>query len=772
MSASRPSPLLLRFDPIQARVVSPGTTTEVFLNIRNQGRQTAEILVTVEAEVAPLRSWLLTPRERLVLGPDQTGQVTLRFQVPALTPVAKYPYTVILDAPQHYPDETPLRYAHALEVTNPDRTSSGSAPLKVVLDPPGSQVVYPGDSFDLGVVVTNRDTQSPTVVVSVVELSQMYQWCQPPRQGRFSLGPGQYTEVTFHFQIPDQALSGTYEYGVLVEAPEHYPDPILRSQLLVIQPRPANAQVRDNDPTFILNPVTSPELPALLTTGTPYKPSSPLTVTVQVHNRSNQVDRFQVTCPDLEEAWYTVRYQGGSLGGVGIISGATALELNPGTRGEVIVLFQPPQGTLAGVYAHTIQVTSANNRALNLLDLLYLQVPPVYELEVELRTILGKVAHSEGQYAVKLVNRGNTVRELTIQALHVDEDDLCTFRLEPSQARLLPGKTANIDLRVQPRPWWRQPLFGAGRDLNFRLDLEDAKGQELPPNLPQSTLLWRARPWWQLAFVAISILGLIGAVVLLVLWLQRPPEPPKLTVTTEDYILLEGKSTFIFLNWRIENVAQVKQLDLSGQRDGIVDSSLARSYDFSKGDFGGLKCPLEGGVLTCTSIRTAAKRPGKYRFKLTARTKQGETVVQDADVIEIKPTPKAAVKVIAPRIISFTIDGKPIPPSGTKLTFEVNDPKKPVRDPKLLWQVEGTDVTVDLIKYGAPNTVGPKPTQSDTYTLNRATAIETITLRVTPKTGNPISRTVTIQTIDKTPIPEVPPAPLPPATPAPATKNP
>jgi len=113
---------------------------------------------------------------------------------------------------------------------------------------------------------------------------------------------------------------------------------------------------------------------------------------VTVSNRSNRVDRFRLTCLDLEEDWFKIRYSLTGVEGPGLLVEPSGLELNPGSQGKIGLQFQPPADTLAGNYTPTICLYSVNSPDLVPLDLVYLQIPATCRLEVELNTIQGKVS--------------------------------------------------------------------------------------------------------------------------------------------------------------------------------------------------------------------------------------------------------------------------------------------------------------------------------------------------------------------------------------------
>lgn len=525
------------------------------------------------------------------------------------------------------------------------------SPLTAIINPPSIQSGMPGDTLELHVVVSNQDhNQSAVIDVSFDEASQtLQQWCNSSR-ARLALGPQQSSEVTFQFQIPIDALPGTYDYTLVVDAPEHFPEdtPIQYPRQLKVVPKEQTA-IRVNDPSFSLKPTTNPSNPAIL------KPSEPLQVVVTVDNRSNRVDRFRLNCLDLEEGWFTIRYLITGLEGPGLVSGPSGLELNPAAQGQILLQFHPPADALAGNYSPTLRLHSANSPDLVLLDLVYIQIPAIYRLDVELNTILGKVSHRPGQYEVKLANRGNTLRELAISTKSQDEEELCKYQYEPSQVRVLPSRTVAVNLTVKPIRWWRRPLIGAGLDLNFIVELQDKQDLSLPEKFPQGTLVWKPRPWWQFLLLVLVVLGLLGGVAFTV-WLLffKPLVPLKLANFKSDSLnYTQGGE--VHLSWEIYNLKQLKELVLTSKGPAPIEPV---TYKYSQGTLEQLSngqrlssCQEaeKRQVLRCDNVTTGAREPGKYTFEIKAYSHNSDTTFSQTIEVEIKPKP-------APEVVSFRVD--------------------------------------------------------------------------------------------------------------------
>ncbi|MBW4615581.1 MAG: hypothetical protein KME21_20345 [Desmonostoc vinosum HA7617-LM4] len=499
-------------------------------------------------------------------------------------------------------------------------------PLKVIINPPGIQFGMPGDTIELHAVVINEGNQS-AVIDLYFAFDETFQnvtgWSNSPRES-IALAPQQNSdEVTFEFQIPIDALPGTYDYTLVIDAPQHYPQdtPINFSRQLKILLKEQTV-IRINDPTFSIQPNTNPDKPLI------FDPNQPLQLEVIVDNRSNVVDRFRLSCPDLDDDWFTIRYPITGFEGLGLLSGPNALELNPGSQGQILLQFHPPGDTLAGSYSPTIRLHSESYPELVLLDLVYIQIPTIYRLDIQLNTILGKVSRSPGKYELSVANRGNIVRELTFDAQSRDEDELCTYQFELDEARLLPSKGTDINLIVKPKSWWRRPWFGNGLSLNFQVDIQDKQSLPLPDTLPQGTLVWKPRPWWQLLLLILTALLLLGGIGYII-WRSLNPDPLRLENFRANAPQITEGEDEVALSWEIHNYKQLQKLVL------IVKGPkpAQRTYEVKDG------IPVELGKksaneipacqiqdqqeLVCNNVKTGVNTRGSYTFELQASYRKG-----------------------------------------------------------------------------------------------------------------------------------------------------
>ena len=536
------------------------------------------------------------------------------------------------------------------------------SPLDVIINPPGVQDGMPGDTLEVYAVIINQGDQSAIIDVFFDEGFQSIDPSFVPPRERLALSPQQSNEVTFEFQIPFNAQPGTYHYTLVVDAPEHYPQntPIHFARQVRVLLKEQTA-IRANDPTFSLQPITNPD--NQLT----YK-DNPLQIVATVENRSLQVDSFRLVCPDFEEDWITIRYPATGLEAQGLLSDGNKLELNPSSVGQIFLQFHPPADTLAGSYSPTIRLYSRNSPELVLLDVVYIQVPETYHLDVELNTLLGKVSRTSGKYEVTLANQGNLVRELRVSSKSCDEEEFCTYKYEPRQIKVFPGKSSAVSLEVKPNQWWRRPFFGEGLVINFKIDIEDTQELPVPQTLPKGTLVWKSRPIWQLLSLILIALGLVGGVAFIV-WRLLNPDPLRLENVRSDSPSYREGDRSITLSWDIYNFNQLKKLEL--KTNGPVPSE-PKVFDFGKGIPDELQkiCQPQQQVLSCKQFKTDATTPGKYSFELTADRGNAKFVTAKTSEVEIVALPAPEVVSISPNKYAY-IKGEPI-----LLSWNIKNPEQ------------------------------------------------------------------------------------------------
>lgn len=489
------------------------------------------------------------------------------------------------------------------------------------------------------------------IAVGDAKSEPLLSWCTFSKPNPLRLEPKGECEVTLSFEVPAQANVGLYKYDILIEAPSQYPDKLFRrpQQLRVL--RPERDGERDTEPGFTVQPLTNSTNPYLLPSG------EKLEVKVTVENRSRRVDRFYLICPELTNDWYSVRYPENKIETPGLVQETDGLQLNPGSTGEITLILHPPQSTTAGNYFPTIRLISSNREDLVLLDVVYLQLLVDETLDVELHPLLLKIPTQEGRFEVKLINQGNITREIAIAAS--DRDRLFSYTPEFPAVLLPPNSTSNILFKLQPRKWWRRPFWGRALEFNFDIQLENnrvlllpetLKPSALPKELPEGTLIWELRPWWQvwlpLLLLLLLLLGLISVGAFL-FWQKAfiQPKINRLEPVTKVYQELAAKPVNLNLtltNWRrwefknrkFQNNTQLSMVKIIPQsREG---KGKIMSYGYNELlQF----CQQSDNQLNCKNLPTETKQAGQYTFQVEVYP-QGQNKPSDTketDTITIEP---------------------------------------------------------------------------------------------------------------------------------------
>ncbi|MEB3230964.1 MAG: hypothetical protein VKJ64_08145, partial [Leptolyngbyaceae bacterium] len=523
-----------------------------------------------------------------------------------------------------------------------------SNPLAVILSSSTRNSVEPGTTFTIGVTVSNRSGQSVIAQVFLDKLpTQLRQWCSVSQE-YLALAPGQSGEVIFPVRIPLEALPETYSYAVVVDAPDQDYPPRLYAQYLQILPSSQEVS-SENDPTFVVQLPTTVAAPAAIQRG------ESLPIQVMVYNRSDRVDRFRLRCPDLPPTWFRIDYPRDDEG-VGLVLVADSLRLNPKSQGQILLTFHPPFETKAGRFDPTIQLISENEPDLGLLDVIYLELLPVYTLQPVFQTIVGRVGSQAGIFEIWLDNGGNTDREIVVDANDSEEGDLCTCTLSANPVQVLPQMRRQVRLQVKPKKWWRRPWFGGAKVINLRVVLRDRHEYPLPNSVLQGVLMWSPRPWWQVWPLILLALGTAGLVLYaLWWWLFKPPVLPSIAeFFAEDSQYAAADGDIVRVGWTIADPERIRNLRLVGRSpDGMVISGPL-DYEFTENELPvGLQpfCLLDADQLQCRNVQTDARQPGTYTFELILTPDSRRRVSppsSTSDPVVIDPIPQPMVSQFGP----------------------------------------------------------------------------------------------------------------------------
>lgn len=517
-------------------------------------------------------------------------------------------------------------------------------PLNFIINPPEILSGVPGELLQLAVVVQNFGNQDAIIDIFLQADSTILQWCRATHQ-RLGLGKQQSGEVIFEFNLPSNALPGTFDYTIVVDAPKHYPNdtPIQAEHKLQVLSKEQTV-VGIHDPTFFLKPATNSQQPAQL------KPGEILVFDVQVENRSTQTDQFQLIAEDAEEKWLTILYPNVEKNAPGYVQEEACLNLNPGERGTIRVEVHLPIDTLAGLYSPTLRLHSTNQPDLKRLDFIYINIDTIETCNVELETILDRVSHCSGEYRIRLGNQGNVFRQLSFSANSREEQEHLIYDFEPAQIRLPPGREAQVQLRVTPVQKWQRPWIRS-RTFPFQINLQDAQGYQLQSQL-QTALVWQSRPWWQLLLGALLALSLLSGTGFLIWWLFFKPPAPIAVREFKSNSLEYTEGDSVRLNWQIQNPNRIQSLTLTTQiADAAPDTKPIKPqvFEFTKSTPPASlpdSCPEPEQL--CQQYEIGKLAAGRYEFVLQPAVRRGNLPDPGKLVVLVAAKPDPQVIRFAP----------------------------------------------------------------------------------------------------------------------------
>ncbi len=448
--------------------------------------------------------------------------------------------------------------------------------LYITIFPPKGEEIAPTKTNKTVVNITNKTHEGGIRLEVSLDLPlELKTWCKNSSRN-VTIGYQKSQEIEFLWDIPPQAIPGTYNYNLRIRflrSTSFYAFQPKRRQLTILRTR-IKPQISNIEPSFAITPASSSTKPITLSSG------EILNLEIDVHNRSKNVDNYRIST-DLDNSWYTIHYPE-ALQRVGAIDGNEALNLNPNQQGKVHLTINPPADIVAGNYKPEIALYSLNSPDLFLKKILYLNIPPQYLLEAELQTILNKVSYKKGQYKINLINRGNTFRAIDLRAYSSDEDECCEYYLKPASVRIPPNKTIEVELEVKPNSKQKRPFIST-KQFNFQVDLIDPKEHPLPKTLPlKSSLFWRSRPLWQTVLLLLLAVGFIGGVGWFI-WKKITAKKPtvELTLTPEkNKYYYDGDP--IAVNCTIKNRETINKIIIFDQERVAKDINNTKCYVFKQ----------------------------------------------------------------------------------------------------------------------------------------------------------------------------------------------
>jgi uncharacterized membrane protein len=784
-------PLTLIINPSGDTFIEAGSTFILRVSVVNQGGQNALIYLRFDetCDLIQKIAGYIEPQS-VALNPGQSHELTFSIPIPTDTLTGFYDYRLEVDAPSHYPEETPIFHTANLQVRPYlAETEQVGEPFFVVMPNTTSTNPWetqPGESIAVEIEVYNRSDQVDRFRLVCTDLpDKWYKVTYPeglPLPGLvintdgLELNPGENKTIKLTITPPEDALAQIYAPTLKVYSENKIistdGQEELKTELVMLD-------------LFYFKVKAIYQLEATITTrrGTIKTPTDTGEYELKLVNKGNTPRYLQL---EVDEG-NTGKYCEYSLS-------LSEFTLNPNTVTRIRLDVLPLGKWKRQFYPMTL------NFGLDILDKEEIEIPnehfegylivegrPWWQFLLLILTILGTVGALIfliwwlfiREKPLPTVISFNSASVLYKEA----NNDVIRLNWEITEARRIKTLTVNGYYK-DGSPIAKPVIYDFTNGLPEELKEQCTFKRVLECN----GIITNARKSEEYTFELVIVTSGKKRQVIKArtnpITIDATPLPEILEFTSTQPIYEEARAIAtpqganpqapqqlqgqIILNWSVNFADQLKELTLVGKnKDGVVVSPLLRfairpaqdpktlapktelciiQDDKILGcntDICTVQNQFQNEVLVCNGFPTGIKQPGEYTFELTPipkRTLENPLLPKLTDIIKILPLPI--------RILSFQIQQNgQVLPDLPKYPFYINpntiDPANP---PMLIisWKVDGgEDVKVELSP--SPGTVvreGKIP-----YFINNNPTSETITLTATNGAGDQVSRSFVIETI-------------------------
>lgn len=341
------------------------------------------------------------------------------------------------------------------------------------------------------------------------------------------------------------------------------------------------------------------------------EPGSTSAVAIQITNRSDEPERYELSVEGLDPTWTAVP--------------VPEFVVEPHTTHSERIFLKPPResDSTAGTYPYVVVVRSLETGEVRKTQgVLELKSFHHFTIDIQPKRASVNAFRKEADLDVTIINLGNS--EHHIQLFATDQDDQFAFEIEEPQVHLAPGQQKTIavtatasrsTLLANPR---LDPITVSGRSLDKTSVSAAAQGQ-----IERRPLLTPASVFFFVAIVAAFFI-----------WLMNMPQTPVvagISASPREATLGEKLS----VTWQTKHADSVT-LEIDGEK--VTGLMATGSYDFT---------PTKSGTLTVLATAVSGSRrsrpkplvievsepvmaplPEILSFEATSRTvKLGEPVI-------------------------------------------------------------------------------------------------------------------------------------------------
>ena len=756
-------------------VLTPGDRLSMSVTITNRGTESAVFNVWVDDLPTEMLTWWRSHREGLALGGGQSGEVVFHCKVPTTAQPNFYQYAITVDAPKHYPEETPIRYPQQLQILPAIQDVAHESDPTFIIQPTTQPqkpiVIQPGGGVPIQVLVHNRGDRVDQFRLTCPDLPPNWVQVTYPQSSvgvgvmltpdSLKLNPGEQGVIVLLISLPIDALAGNPVATLRIHSTNN--PMLLMSDWVYLQITATH--LLQSELRTVINKVQNKS--GLFQVRLTNLGNAPRELNLAVKNLEESsicayhLDRHQVKIEpkatigiDLTvtpQLWW----QRPLYGGPKMFNFAIELEDQqqlplPSDRLTNFIIWEPRPfwqflpvlllilaglGTIAyGIWWAFIRVP---------------EPPKILNFEPEANQY-----QSLNDEAVRLawrISDPDRIEKLTIQGLGADGKPM-TLPMVYDISKGLPDS-------LKKSCFWKQELIcqnirtsalkpgeyifsltttakpgrGAADDTKKTVPV---KIEPIPK--PQIISFNSTQPIYQEpSGTSIGPTANPAASPTPTPTPLANPSPnptPNLSPSPSPNAALPNAE--IALNWTIGNPRQLQEIHLIAKAaDGKILSPL-KKFNLTQGLPDALKpfCKV-AEQLVCQNVPTGDRKPGQYIYEIAAiGIGEGAIAVQKSDVIQLLPKPA--------RIVNLTLNGQPatLPKYLVPIT-----PNQPVNSLLLAWEIDASEGSkVELLP--APGNIplqGALP-----FPINPTPGALTLTLQVTPPGGAPIARTIVIETYD------------------------